>query len=90
MTLVPIAEFAKSIGKSYNVVYGWLTKNGLPHVQVGSRRFIDPDAYNEWLKSKVVVVEPRQTKAQQAMREIRDVAPVTARKSIREKMARIY
>lgn len=90
MTLMPIAEYAKSIGKSYYAVYIWITRHGLPCVQVGSRRYLDPDVCAEWLKSKVVVVEPRQTKAQQAMEEIKDIAPVSTRRSVRDKMARIY
>ena len=90
MKLIPIAEYAKSIGKSYYAVYIWITRHGLPCVQVGSRRYLDPDVCAEWLKSKVVVVEPRQTKVQKAMEEIKDMPPVSVRRSVREKMARIY
>ncbi|MBQ6713197.1 MAG: helix-turn-helix domain-containing protein [Selenomonadales bacterium] len=90
--LLTLAEFAKAVNATYNQVYLWVTKHGLPCVQVGSRRYIREEDYEAWLESrKTVTVAPKKKK--EVLREVMEeisTLPRPRKGGIAAKMERIY
>lgn len=89
--MVPLADFAERIGISYNVVYGWIRHHGLPHIQIGSRRYIEPSAYDEWLQSKMTknTTKTKKERLNEVLEEIKDV-PIPKSSRILARCQKVY
>lgn len=88
--MLTLSEFAERIGATYNTVYGWVRKHGLPCIQIGAKRYVRETDYNEWLASRVVVQVKPKRKVEEALEEIKDVPKPRRSDRIAAKCVRIY
>ena len=90
--MLPLTEFAERIGISYNVVYGWIRHHGLPHIQIGHRRYIEPSAYDEWLQSKMTknTTQTKKERLKAVLEEIEDVPLPRISSRIAAKCVKVY
>lgn len=90
--MLPLTEFAERIGISYNIVYGWVRHHGLPHIQIGSRRYVELSAYDEWLRSKMTknTTQTKKERLNEVLEEIKDVPMPRISNRIAAKCVKVY
>ena len=88
--MLTLNEFAEAIGATYHQVYKWVTAHGLPHIKIGTKRYVEMSAFEEWKDAQRTVQTKPRPKAAVALEEIAYSSPIKVSSRITAKCERIY